>query len=64
MLWTSVSDGLPEEGVECLLSCMRTDGALLELIGYLQNGKWVIEGDCPDITVRYWSLFAAQRKIV
>jgi hypothetical protein len=64
MIWTSVSDSLPEEGVECLLSCMRPGGTLVELIGYLQNGKWVLEGDYPDITVRYWSLFAAQRKII
>ena len=64
MLWTSVSDSLPEEGVECLLSCMRTDGTIVELIGYLQNGTWVIEGDSSEITVRYWSLFAAQRKII
>jgi len=64
MRWTSVSDGLPEEGVECLLSCMRADGALVELIGYIENGKWVIEGDGTDITIRHWSLFAAQRKII
>ena len=64
MLWTLVSDILPEEGVECLLSCMRADGTIVELIGYLQNGKWVIEGDSSEITVRSWSLFAVQRKII
>ena len=47
MLWTSVSNGLPEEGVECLLSCMRSDGTMVELIGYLQDGKWLIEGNSP-----------------
>lgn len=67
MSWTSVVDGLPEEGVECLLSCMLTDGSMVQVIGYLQDGKWVIEADNPelgDITVRQWTLFASPRKII
>jgi len=67
MFWTSISDRLPEAGVECLLSCMKADGALVELIGYLQDGKWIIEADNPEqknVTVRLWMPFAAQRKIV
>lgn len=67
MLWTSISDRLPEEGVECLLSCMKADGALVELIGYLQDGKWVIEANDPEqnnVTVRHWRPFAAERKVV
>ena len=46
MHWTSV-DCLPEEGVECLLSCMQADGSFVELIGYYEDGEWVIETDRP-----------------
>lgn len=64
MLWTSVSDRLPEDGIDCLLSCIQSDGTLVELIGYLQDRKWIIEGDYPGVTIRYWSLLAAERKII
>lgn len=67
MFWTSISDGLPKEGVECLLSCMKANGSIVELIGYLQNGKWVIECDNSEelnVTVRRWMPFADERKII
>jgi hypothetical protein len=64
MLWTSVSDSLPEEGVECLLSCMQADGTLIQLIGYVQNNEWIIEGDYPGVRVRSWSPLVAERKII
>ena len=67
MLWTSVRDSLPEEGVECLLSCMQADGSFVELIGYCQEGKWVIETDHLEqqhVHVRYWMPLASARKSV
>ena len=67
MLWTSVRDSLPKEGVECLLSCMQADGAFVELIGYRQDGEWVIETDHPEqrqVTVRNWMPLASARKVV
>lgn len=67
MSWTSTSDGLPKEGVECLLCCMKADGSIVELIGYLQNGKWIIECDNSEeliLSVRHWMPFAAERKII
>ena len=67
MLWTSVRDSLPEEGVECLLSCMQPDGSFVELIGYCQNGEWIIETDHPKqqhVQVRHWMPLASARKIV
>ena len=67
MLWTSVRDGLPAEGVECLLSCMQADGSFVELIGYCQDSKWVIETDHPEqrqAHVRHWMPLASARKIV
>ena len=48
MLWTSV-DCLPEEGVECLLSCMQADGSFVELIGYYA-GWGVANRDRPART--------------
>jgi len=65
--WTSVLDGLPDEGVECVLSCMQADGSIVQVIGYLQSGKWVIEADYPeqrDVTVRQWMPFATPRRII
>jgi len=67
MLWTSVLDSLPEDGVECLVSCMQADGSFVELIGYCQDGQWVIETDHPGQRqphVRQWMPLAAVRKIV
>ena len=67
MPWTSVGDGLPEEGVECRLSCMQADGSFVELIGYCQEGQWVIETDRPEhqrVHVRHWTPLASARKIV
>jgi len=67
MLWTSVRDSLPEEGVECLLSCMQADGSFVELIGYCQDGEWVIETDHPEqrqANVRHWMPLGSARKIV
>ena len=67
MRWTSVRDSLPEEGVECLLSCMQADGSFVELIGYRQDGEWVIETDHPEqqlMNVRNWTPLASVRKVV
>ena len=64
MSWTSVLDGLPEEGVECQLSCMQADGSIVQMIGYLQDGKWVIEGGPEQLSVRQWKLFSSARKII
>jgi len=67
MLWTSVRDGLPAEGVECLLSCMQADGSFVELIGYCRDGEWVIETDHSEqrqVHVRHWMPLASARKIV
>ncbi len=67
MPWTSVLDGLPDEGVECRLGCMKADGSVIEVIGYLQNGKWVIEADYPDqreARVRHWMPLALARKVI
>ena len=67
MSWTSVSEALPEEGVECLLSCMQADGSMIQIIGYLENGKWVIETDNPEqreVTVRQWKPFASPRRMI
>lgn len=67
MPWTSVRQSMPEEGVECLLSCMQADGSFIELIGYCQNGEWIIETDHPEhkkVDVRHWMLLASARKIV
>jgi hypothetical protein len=67
MLWTSVRDGLPAEGVEFLLSCMQADGSFVELIGYCQDGEWVIETDHSEqrqVHVRRWMPLASARKIV
>jgi hypothetical protein len=67
MSWTSVSEALPDEGVECLLSCMQPDGSVVQAIGYLQDGEWVIETDDPqqrNVTVRQWKLFASARKLI
>jgi hypothetical protein len=67
MPWTSVGEGLPEQGVECLLSCMKADGSFVELIGYCQDGEWVIETDRPEqkhVQVRHWMPLASARKSV
>jgi hypothetical protein len=67
MPWTSVADRLPQERVECLLSCMLADGSMVQVIGYLQDGKWVIEADNPDlglVEVRQWMPFASPRRII
>jgi hypothetical protein len=42
MFCTSIQDSFPEEGLECLLSCMQADGSFVELIGYRRDGEWVI----------------------
>ena len=66
MLWTSVRDSLPEEGIECLLSCMQADGSFIELIGYCHDGVWVIETDHPEqrqANVRRWMPLSSGRKI-
>jgi len=39
---------------------------MVQMIGYLQDGEWVIEADNPeqrDVSVRQWKLFASPRKI-
>ncbi len=66
MLWTSVRDSLPEGGVEWLLS-LQADGSFVELIGYCQDGEWVIETDHPEqrqANVRHWMPLGSARKIV
>jgi hypothetical protein len=67
MLWTSVRDSLPQEGVECLLSCRQADGSFVELIGYRQDGEWAIETDHPEqrrMNVRNLMPLASVRKVV
>ena len=67
MFWTSIQDSFPEEGLECLLSCMQADGAFVELIGYRRDGEWVIETDHPEqrhAQVRHWMPLVSARKIV
>jgi len=48
MFWNSIQDSFPEEGLECLLSCMQADGSFVELIGYRRDGEWVIETNYPE----------------
>jgi hypothetical protein len=63
----SVLDGLPDEGVECLLGCLKADGSMVEVIGYLQDGEWVIETDHLeewDVRVRHRMPLASARKRV
>jgi len=46
---------------------MKADGSVIEVIGYLQNGKWVIEADYPDqreARVRHWMPLALARKVI
>lgn len=64
MTWTSVEDGLPDEGEECVLVCMQQDGSLVQAVGYRDNGKWIIEGQDPDPgwKIRRWMSFAPARK--
>jgi hypothetical protein len=67
MLWASILDGFPEEGLECLLSCLQADGSFVELIGYRRDGEWVIETEDPEqrhAQVRHWMPLVSARKIV
>ena len=67
MPWTPVRDGLPEDGAECLLICIQTDGSIVEMIGYRQDGRWVIEGDespARDWHVQSWMPLAPAAKII
>jgi hypothetical protein len=46
---------------------MKADGSVIEVIGYLQDGKWVIEADYPDqreARVRHWMPLALARKVI
>jgi hypothetical protein len=66
MPWTSVHDGLPNEGEECFLACMLPDGSVVEAIGYLLNGKWVIEAEDSEHRswdVRRWMPFTPARRL-
>ena len=67
MFWTSIQDSFPEEGLECLLSCLQADGSFVELIGYRRDGEWVIETDHPEqrhAQVRHWMPLESAQKIV
>ena len=66
MQWTSVEDGFPDEGQECVLVCMKPDGSLVQAVGFRVDGKWEIELEGAHIGgwhVRRWMPFAPTRKI-
>jgi hypothetical protein len=66
MDWTSVEDGFPAEDQECILLCMKPDGALVQAVGYRINGKWELELEGADTAawqVRRWAPFAPTRKL-
>ena len=64
MTWTSVEDGLPSAGEECVLVCMKPDGSLVQAVGYRDNGEWIIEGQDSDSgwKIRRWMPFAPARR--
>ncbi len=64
MTWTSVEDGIPSDGEECVLVCMQPDGSLVQAVGYRENGKWIIEGQDSDSgwKIRRWMPFAPTRR--
>src|SRR5437764_286136 len=45
MDWTSIEDGLPNDGEESVVVGMKSDGSIVQLIGYRENGNWVMEDE-------------------
>ena len=65
MDWTSVEEGLPNDGEECVVVGMKVDGSIVQLIGYRANGNWVMEDEeaaAGGLKVRRWTPLAATRR--
>lgn len=65
MDWTSIEEGLPNDGEECIVVGMKADGSIVQLIGYRANGNWVMEDEeaaAGGLKVRRWMPLAATRR--
>ena len=65
MDWTSIEDGLPNDGEESVLVGMKSDGSIVQLIGYRENGNWVMEDEAAaagGVRVLRWTPLSVTRR--
>jgi hypothetical protein len=66
MAWTSIDEGLPNEGEECVVVGMKADGSIVQLIGYRANGDWIMEDEeaaAGGLQVRRWMPLVSTRRV-
>ena len=64
MDWTSIEDGLPNDGEESVVVGMKSDGSIVQLIGYRENGNWVMEDEAAaagGVRVLRWTPLSVTR---